>query len=139
MCFGPVSPSVVTERGTLLLDASQDDTRAAARVAHLLLHLTSGMTALVQGKGDCDARVEQALAAEARALGLELRLLQELRAPPPPGGPWEVESVYWAAPPEGREAALLGYFKAHPDGAKGVDALAAGYAKRCAAGPDAGQ
>ena len=134
MCFGPVPASVVTEKGVLLMDAKLDDARAAARTAHLVTHLADGLPALVKERGDCDARVEQALAAEARALGLELRLLRELRAPPPEGGPWEVEIVYFAAEPAAREAALRAYLRAHPDGAPGVDALAAGYAKRCAQG-----
>lgn len=134
MCFGAVRSSVVTEQGVMLMDAKLDDARAAARVAHLVTHLADGLPAIVAGEGDCDARVEQALAAEARALALELRLLRELEAPPPEGGPWEVEGVHWAAPPEGREAAVLSYLRAHPDGAPGVDALAAGYARRCARG-----
>jgi hypothetical protein len=131
LCFGAVRSSVVTEQGVLLMDASLDDRRAGARVGHLVMHLADGLPAIVAGEGDCGARVEQALAAEARALGLELRLLRELGAPPPAGGPWEVEAIHWAAPPEGREAALLAYLRAHPDGAPGVDALAAGYARRC--------
>ncbi len=134
MCFGAVSSSVVTEQGTLLMDAGQGDARAAARAAHLLLHLADGLPALVKGEGDCDARVEEALRAEARALALELRLLRELGAPPPEGGPWEVEGIHWAAAPEEREAALVAYLRAHPDGAPGVDALASGYARRCAKG-----
>lgn len=131
MCFGEAQISVVTERGALLMDASQHEARAAARVGHLVTHLADGLPALLAGEGECDERVERALAAEARALSLELRLLRELGAPPPAGGAWEVESVYWASPEKGREAAVLGYLRAHPDGAPGADALAAGYARRC--------
>lgn len=133
MCFGAVAPSVVTEEGMLLMDAKLEDARAAARAAHLLTHLVDGLPALVKGQGDCEARVEQALAAEARALALELRLLRELGAPPPEGGPWEVEGIHWAAAPAAREAVLVDYLRSHPDGAPGVDALATGYARRCAA------
>lgn len=133
MCFGPARPSALTGEGLLLMDASQDEARAAARAAHLVLHLSDGLPALVAGKGDCERRVEQALAAEARGLALELRLGRELGAPPAEGGPFEVEGVFWQAAPEAREAALVAYLRAHPDGAPGVDALAAGYAKRCAA------
>lgn len=132
MCFGEVPSSVVTEQGTLLMDARLDDARAAARAAHLAAHLADGLPALVGGEGGCDARVREALRAEARALALELRLVRALGAPPPEGGPWEVEAVHWAAPPEGREAAIEAYLRSHPDGAPGVDALAAGYARRCA-------
>ncbi len=81
--------------------------------------------------------MEQALAAEARGLSLELRVGRELGAPPAEGGPFEVEAVHWQAAPEEREAALVACLRAHPDGAPGVDALAAGYAKRCAAGAGA--
>jgi hypothetical protein len=134
MCFGPARPSALTEEGVLLMEAAEDEARAAARAAHLIAHLADGLPALVAGKGDCERRVEQALAAEARGLSVELRVGRELGAPPAQGGPFEVEAVYWQAPPEEREAALVGYLRAHPEGAPGVDALAAGYAKRCAAG-----
>lgn len=133
MCFGPARPSALTEDGLLLMEANQDEARAAARAGHLALHLVDGLPAIVAGKGDCEGRVERALAAEARGLALELRVGRELGAPPAEGGPFEVEGVFWQAAPEAREAALVAYLRAHPDGAPGIDALAAGYAKRCAA------
>ena len=144
ICFGPARPSALTEEGVLLLDGAADEARAAARTAHLVAHLADGLPALVAGKGDCAARVERALVAEAAGLGLELRVGRELGAPSLAGGPFEVEAVFWQSPPEAREGALVAYLRAHPDGAPGVDALASGYARRCAAastssgaGPDA--
>ncbi|MEZ4299449.1 MAG: hypothetical protein R3B70_31145 [Polyangiaceae bacterium] len=131
VCFGEVKVSVVTEEGVLLMDASADDARQAARAGHLILHLTDGLPALVRGGGECERRVDSALALEARALSLELSLLEELKAPPRPGGAWEIEEVYRAAAPAKREEALIGYLRSHPEGAPGVDGLVAGYTRRC--------
>jgi hypothetical protein len=133
VCFGEARTSSVTEAGVLLMDGRLDEARGAARAAHLVAHLADGLPALARGKGDCEARVSRLLAAEARALALELRVARDLSAPPAEGGPFEVETVFWQAAPEAREAALVSYLRAHPDGAPGVDGLAAGYARRCAA------
>ncbi len=83
--------------------------------------------------GDCDAQVDEALALEARALALELRLRRALGVTSR-RLPYAFEDGFWSAPAAGRERLVLDYLRAHPDGAPGLDGLASGYARRCRAG-----
>jgi len=130
LCFGRAGPSSVTTEGVILLEAALDDGEAAARVGHLLQHVVEGLPMAHPHPGDCDAQVGVALVAEARSLSLELRLRRALgvRAP---RLRYPFEGAFWAAPAARREADVLDFLRAHPDGAPGLDALAAGYARRC--------
>ncbi len=136
ICFGPATTSAITPEGVILFTADLQGPEATARLGHLLLHLAEGLPMARPTAGDCATQVDVALAAEARALAVELRLRRELGAPAPSGNgrrlPYAFEDAFWAAPPAGREALILAYLRAHPDGAPGLDALAAGYARRCA-------
>ncbi len=79
---------------------------------------------------DCEKQVDEALRAESAALSFELQLRGEL-AVTNKRIEYEFEAPYWATAPENRERLVLDYLRAHPDGAPGIDALAAGYTKRC--------
>jgi hypothetical protein len=63
VCYSPRAPGVIAER-TLLLDADADDTRLAARAAHLLLHLDRGETSTTGHPSD--PRERAALELESR-------------------------------------------------------------------------
>ena len=134
VCVGRVPVSAVTTDGTILLDAALDEAEAAARLGHLLVHVVEGLPGAASAggaaAGGCDAEVARALAAEARALALELRLRRALgvRAP---RLRYELEGDFWEAEPGAREGLILGYLAAHPGGGPGIDAIAEGYARRC--------
>lgn len=132
-CFGKSTHAGVLKSGTLLLPATQDISRSAARAAHLTVHLTDGLTQLVDSPGDCQTTVHQALEKEAQALLVELRILDETKAPPAADAALELEQVYHNAPVDRRETVVRRYLAEHPQGAPGLDGLVAGYTKRCRA------
>jgi hypothetical protein len=131
VCFGPAAVSASTSDGVVLLDAALGDAEAAARLGHLLLHVKRGSPlVLPEDRAGCDAAVDRALAAEADALALELRLRRALGVAAPKMS-YAFEEPFWKAEPEARTPLVLAYLRAHPQGAPGLDALAAGYARRC--------
>lgn len=130
VCFGQVPVSAVTPEGVVLLEATLADAEAAARLGHLLLHVVEGSPAPRAGEPDCEAAVRRALAAEARALAMELRLRRALGVTAP-ALRYEFEEDFWRAAPGEREGVVLAYLEAHPHGGPGVDALAEGYRRRC--------
>jgi hypothetical protein len=139
VCFGRTDVSAITTAGTILLDARLGEAETAARLGHLLLHAVDGLPMAEPAKGgdavDCDARVREALALEARAFALEFRLRRELgvgAGGEPRTVPYEFEEPFWQAEAEAREPLVLRYLEEHPNGGPGVDAIAAGYASRCA-------
>lgn len=114
-----------------MLDSGQEEAAAAARMGHLLVHVAERTALDAPGEAGCDAWVDAALASEARAFSLELRLRRLFGAAEPSG--FEFEAAYFDAPPEAREALVLRYLREHPEGGPGVDGLASGYAERCRA------
>jgi hypothetical protein len=134
LCFGPAAVSSVTTEGILLFDAGLRGPEAAARLGHLVDHLAEGLPMARPTDEDCAIQVDRALAAEARALALELRLRRALGAPSGDGRrlPYAFEDAFWTTPDDRREALVLADLRAHPDGGPGLDALASGYARRCA-------
>jgi hypothetical protein len=134
LCFGPARVSSVTTDQVVLFDADLRGAEAAARLGHLVEHLAEGLPLGRVTDEDCAVQVDRALAAEARALALELRLRRALGAPSGDGRrlPFTFEDAFWAAPEDRREALVLADLRAHPDGGPGLDALASGYARRCA-------
>lgn len=130
ICFGEAPLSVVTTDAIVLMDARLDDAEAAARLGHLLSHAIEGGPDLRPGDAGCDAAVDAALRAEARSIALELRLRRALGAREP-RVQFELTDAFWSAPADDREALVLVYLRAHPDGAPGIDALASAYARRC--------
>lgn len=132
LCFGEVAPSVVTSDGAVLLDRRLGDAEAAARLGHLLHHVAEGAP-LDEGATDgrpCEERVADALVAEGRALALELRLRRELGVRQPRVR-YEFEAPFHRAPEDRRQALIVAYLEAHPEGAPGVDGLANAYLARC--------
>src|SRR5688572_26199014 len=80
ICFG--TPSAWDGR-VIRIDPATGDDEAAARAAHLDRHRTDA-TAMT-GDDPCDRRVAAAMAAEARAWALEMRLRTELGVTDPVG------------------------------------------------------
>jgi hypothetical protein len=127
-CFGRIDVPVVSEGRLLLLDQSADDAPLAARTAHLFLHIVNGPPVpdeIARG-ADCDAIVDRALHAEARAYAVEVRLRRELGVA---GVRYEFEPAFWAS--EDGERTIYEYLVAHPDGGPGLDALGTAYRQRC--------
>lgn len=129
LCFGTIDVPVVSEDRALLLDARADDAETAARAGHLIAHVVRGMPfpARVSADADCAAVVDGALAAEAQAYAVELRLRRALGVA---GGRYEFEQAFWAAGDAG-EAQILRYLREHPDGGPGLDGLGTAYRQRC--------
>jgi hypothetical protein len=124
-CFG--QRSEVQEGGPLFLDATVDDGETAARAGHLLLHRLVAAPWPRMPDLPCDQRVRQALAAEGRALALELELRRVLgvtRARISYAVAADSEGVFGAA-------AIEAVLASHPEGAPGVPALGQAYAQRC--------
>lgn len=122
VCYGAVAPSVVTQEHALLIDERLGDDEAAARFAHLLMHVAHGSPLRLEGSGDCEAKVAAALAAEGRALAAEVRLRDVFGVREPVGAlPFE----------EADAEAIAIWLHAHPDGADGVAPLARDYLARC--------
>jgi len=133
-CFGSMEVSAVTTERVVLFDEQLGDEEAAARLGHLIEHVVEGLSAEKRDGETCEEVVRRALAHEAAALSRELRLRRALGV----GAAkirYELEEAFWAAQPDDREALVLAYLEAHPNGAPGIDALAAGYAQRCRRGP----
>jgi len=125
ICFGAVPVSAVDDQPVVLMESDRGDASAAARYAHLLMHLVDG-SPFVPGE-DCDLVVERALDREAAAYALELRVLRSLG-----GGPSAypaLEAAYDASAEDG----VRGWLAENPHGGAGVDGLAAGYRARCEA------
>lgn len=129
-CFGVIDVPVVQDDRVLLLDRRQDDPELAARAGHLLHHVVHGtpMPDTVEPDADCGAVVREALAREARAYALELRLRRALGVE---GARYEFEAPFLAARAEDGEALILEYLLAHPEGGPGLDGLGAAYRQRC--------
>ncbi len=129
-CFGVVDVPVVQDERVLLLDRRQDDPELAARTGHLLHHVVRGapMPDAIEPDADCGALVREALAREARAYALELRLRRALGVR---GARYEFETPFFAAPAGEGEGVVLEYLLAHPDGGPGLDGLGAAYRQRC--------
>lgn len=125
VCFGIRGPAVVTTDGAVLLPRDGDDIALAARLGHLLEHVTRGT---LRPGTDCDALVHEALQREASAYALEIRLRDRFGL-----GTADFVDLETAYRREG-EAGILSWLVAHPEGGAGVDALARSYQERCEAG-----
>jgi len=132
VCFAeaPSSTAAVTPDGMVLLDARLGDAEAAARLGHLLHHVSRGFMGVEPRAEGCEAAAREALAEEARALAFEVELRRALHVH---GGflKYEFEEAFFREAPGAREALIERYLLDHPDGAPGLDALATGYARRC--------
>ncbi len=131
ICFAPAGGlSVVDHDHRIVLAEGLEEGEAAARLGHLLVHLRDGLPDDGLIGPDCDAAVERALVREASAYVREVLLQTELGARPTTLA-FEFAPAVAAALPDARESIVLAYLRAHPDGAPGIDALAAGYRARC--------
>lgn len=81
VCFGDAVEPGVDPQHRLLLDADQDDARAAAKLGHLLMHVSRGLPFDDDGRGPCAERLARARELEQDAHALESRLLQRSGLP----------------------------------------------------------
>lgn len=127
-CFGPIERSVVTDEGTLHLDAALPPGADTARAAHLLAHVVEFPDLDAPTGPPCTSVVARALDAEAHAMAIETRLRAHAALPPR----YDFErSCETASTPEGCERVIRAYLDANPDGAPGVDPLMRQYTERC--------
>ena len=133
LCFGELWPSRIVTNGVYLLDERASIPETAAKVGHLNLHYKEAarFDTLPTTKEGCVAWVDGLLVLEAQAYAVELRLRKTLRVH---NNPYEFEEFFWAEDPVKQEGVILEYLRAHPYGGGGIDALGAGYLKRCEQG-----
>lgn len=131
VCWGPEALDVITTERLVLLSEALEDGEAAARLGHLLVHVRDGLPLreTIPPGADCEALVAEALDREAVAYAAELRLQHALAAAPRLHA-FGLERLV-ALDPETQRAELRAHLEAHPLGAPGIDALAAGYRERC--------
>lgn len=126
MCFAPEGPNAITDDRTIVLDRALGEAEAAARVAHLLVHVRDGSPYPERARpgADCDATVARALDREARAHAVELEVRRALGVRG--GRPvLDFEEAYWAAAQRDREGLVRRALEADGEG------LALGYRQRC--------
>lgn len=129
-CFGPGSE--LREPEAILLDDRLSDGEAAARAAHLLLHALVAHPWPPAPDTSCEERVRRALAAEARAISLELELREVLLPPPTtPVERYSFAAEHRAAPAATRPGLVESHLRRHPAGAPGIPPLADMYGSRC--------
>jgi hypothetical protein len=133
LCFGPTARSALVGRGdAVILDETLGDAENAARLGHLLSHATSlaALPDLAAARLSCDAFVDGALRAEARAHAVERELLGELggaceTGAPPPG------KASPARPGSEREPTAIGKPAPPRDGAEDLATLGRQYRAWC--------
>lgn len=135
ICFGEqTSSSVITRDRVVILARGLEESEAAARLGHLLVHARDGLPIdAVHGgvdEGTCEAEVGEALALEARAYVTEIALQDALGAQPRLLA-FEFAADVRAAPASSRERVVLAYLRAHPRGGPGIDGLADAYRLQC--------
>lgn len=132
ICVAQGGLNAIDDDRTIVLDRALDDAEAAARVGHLLVHVRDGSPYPERAArgADCDAIVARALDREASAHGVELSLRRALGVS---RGRlvFPFEEAFWAAADRDREQIVRRWLEEHPDGAPGLDGLAAGYRARC--------
>ncbi|MCA9610815.1 MAG: hypothetical protein KC619_34705 [Myxococcales bacterium] len=129
-CFGTIDVPVVSEERLLVLDARASREEQTARTGHLLHHVVHGLPfpAAVPADADCDAILETAIAREAEAYALEVRLRRAQDLEP---NRYEFEREFWRASADDQAALVARYLREHPSGAPNMDPLVAGYRQRC--------
>lgn len=83
VCFGAGIEPGVDARHRVRLAAGRDDAEAAAKLAHLLLHVTEGLPWHEQDRRPCAIRLAEARDREERAQALEATLLRSFGRPAP--------------------------------------------------------
>ncbi|MFO0683891.1 MAG: hypothetical protein U0234_17675 [Sandaracinus sp.] len=136
VCFAaPGSASVVTTDRVLVLAEDLEESEAAARLGHLLVHLRDGLPLEAVPEGArgaaCDEAVTRALALESVAYATEIELQRALEATPHVLR-FEITDAVLALAPEARARYVARYLAEHPDGAPGIEGLAHAYRLRCA-------
>lgn len=131
-CFGAIERPVISASRVLLLSDDMAEPALAARLGHLLHHAAYGgpFPDHIAADADCDAVVDEALAAEARAYALEVTLREAFELEP---SRFEFEPAARRLERAGRTRLIERYLRAHPDGARNLDPLGSGYRQRCEA------
>jgi hypothetical protein len=134
-CFVPPgSTSAITDERDVLLARDLEEGEAAARLAHLLTHLDTGLPSSAVTPTDdaaaCDAMVEHAISLEAAAYVAEIDFQDALVASPRVLR-FEFADAVRAASILERERIVHDYLYAHPSGAPGIDGLVDAYRARC--------
>lgn len=134
ICFGEGAGT--TRPGPVfVLPTDTSDEEAAARLVHLLHHARHGRGLVahepIAAAADCDALVREALEEEAQAHVLEMQVRRAIGVDRP-RRPFVNQAEILALPREAREAAVLAFLLAHPDGGGGYEPLARDYRAQCA-------
>ncbi len=128
ICYGRLSPSVVTTTRVIYLDQRLPFAEQVSRVGHLVHHLHDPI--VFSSERDCRAQVRRALWQEAHAIATELRLRRSLGVKQP-SYRYAFTQDFWRTKQRKREAVIYEALRAHPRGAKGIPPLSIQYLRRC--------
>ncbi len=132
ICFGEVDVAVWRTDGIVVFPPSGQAREDAARLGHLLLHAVEGppLPETVDRSRSCRGWARRAVAAEARAYTLELRLRRQFRVSQPRQR-YPFEAQFWAAEHSRQNEVVRSYLLAHPAGSEGFIGYFNAYVQRC--------
>ncbi|MDC0723709.1 hypothetical protein [Nannocystis bainbridge] len=129
ICFGGHDRGSVLASGAVVIADSLDRPAAAARLIHLRLHVADGLHRFPTPGVACEAQMEAARAAEARAITAEIEACDELGCAEPP---YSFAAAVLAAAPEARIDLVLARLRDEP-AADGLGLMLRNYRARCEA------
>lgn len=127
ICFGGLTRGTVSTDGVVRLPAALDSAAAAARLAHLRLHIADGLHHFPAADLPCDRQLAAALAAEARGIVAEIEACAELECDP---APYTFATSVLATKPTARLSLVIERLQAEPE-ADGLGVLVQDYRTRC--------
>ena len=111
----------------VVISSSLDQAAAAARLIHLRMHVADGLHRFPAPGVPCDRQLEQATAAEARAIAAEIAACHELECGDPP---YTFAAEVLAATPDERFVRVLARMRDEP-ATDGLDVMLRRYRERC--------
>jgi len=127
ICFGGHGRGSVLPDGVVVISSSLDQAAAAARLIHLRMHVADGLHRFPAPGVPCGRQLEQATAAEARAIAAEIAACHELECGDPP---YTFAAEVLAATPDERFVRVLARMRDEP-ATDGLDVMLRRYRERC--------
>lgn len=127
LCFGGLERGSVLPDGVVLLSDALERAAAAARLLHLRVHVADGLHRFPAAGVPCERQMEAAIAAEARAIAVEIEACEELRCD---AAPYSFAAEVLAAAPAERALRVRARLQEEHPG-DGLDGLLRRYRARC--------
>lgn len=129
ICFGGRDRGSVLPDGVVVISSALDEAAAAARLIHLRMHMAEELHRFPKVGVPCERQMEEATAAEARAITAEIEACEALRCGEPP---YSFAGEVLAAAPDERVVRVLARMLDAPP-TDGLDAMLRRYRARCEA------